>query len=85
MTDTYNGWTNYPTFAVFSWLANDEYTQQQAEEVIKSAQDPEAALKRHVEDLIYGEEYEAGMQADLINWALGCVNWREVVRGLVEE
>jgi hypothetical protein len=85
MTDTYYGWTNYPTFAVFSWLANDEYTHQEAEEVIKNAQDSEAALKRHVEDLIYGDEYEACMRTDLIDWALGCVNWREVVHGLVEE
>lgn len=41
MTDmqTYNGWTNYPTWAVALWIDNEQGTQERAQELARSARE----------------------------------------------
>ncbi len=83
MIPEYNGWTNFPTWATFTWLSSDEDTYDEARKMAMGAQNAEQALKRHVEDMVYGDEYvEPCLRSEFIGWALEYVNWPEVIRGL---
>lgn len=98
---TYNGWTNYETWLVNLWLTNDsgscDYWAEQALEAVNDAlgdEDPrqEAAyslaktLEAYHDDML--EECGApssGVFADLLNAALGAVNWQEIAEALVAD
>lgn len=99
MSQTYNGYTNYETWAVSLWIDNDqgssEYWREQAQEHwdnavadTASARDENAACNL-AEQL--KEEHEEGMPkvdglwADLLNAALSEVNWHEIATGMIEE
>ena len=94
MTDlTYNGWTNYETWVVNLWLTNDS---DSVEVLNHMAQDclahlPERAdavwelAKRLEEDHDELKPELNGPFADLLNHALGCVNWREIAAYIIEE
>jgi hypothetical protein len=71
---TYQGWTNYPTWVVNLWLTNDEGGDAMLEEYVR-ANDPEG-LKSVVEEC--APEIE-GMYSDLFTWALGMVDWYEII------
>lgn len=75
----YNGWSNYPTWAVVNWLSSEQATAQTIEAVLDTVgTQPEAAHGRAwVED---GNPLadKASLYSDLLTWALGQVGWAEV-------
>ena len=81
---TYNGWANYPTWAVHLWLANEESTYHASRGVLADAGDPYRGaddLRQWVEEQspLLGE---ASMYSDILAWALQIVDWEEVARAL---
>ncbi len=41
--ETYNGWTNYPTWAVYNWLSNESATYKAMQDVGRTAKTAFAA------------------------------------------
>ena len=80
-TDTYNGWTNYETWACNLWLTNDESIYHSALSV-ESSQD----LQEWVEGLSDLKQEDA-MLTSMFNdiGSMWRVNWNEVFDGLHEE
>jgi hypothetical protein len=108
----YNGWKNYPTWAVNLWLANDEPLYREALEKAREAvedapQDLNAipdgvtgrgpiwtveetarfrladTLKDWVSDDL-APDLGASFSADLLGYALGCVDWEEIAVSWIE-
>ena len=79
----YQGWANYPTWAVHLWLANTEGLYQGAKEILADAAEPMQGahdLRAWVEDQNPIED--ASMYADVLSWALQIVDWDTVARAL---
>jgi hypothetical protein len=78
--EPYNGWTNYPTWDVYSWLSSDEATNGSIEAIARLAPNiyrTADAIKDYVEarnPLAAG----ASLYTDLLTWAIGLVNWDEI-------
>lgn len=76
----YNGWKNYPTWAVSLWLNNDPYTYGRLMELLEENEDnaqAAAAIREWVEDESPLAD-DASMYADILSWALSYVDWREI-------
>ena len=78
----YNGWVNYPTWAVYTWITSYEDTYNAAYRIAMEGDKYDAAevLKSWMEDknpLLRG-----GMFGDILAWAMGYVNWLDVVNAL---
>jgi hypothetical protein len=103
--DTYNGWSNYPTWAVNLWLQNDEplyrETLRRVGEAISRADDNEDehpywtkeegrrystadVLKEWVEEDL-APDLGATFGADLLGYALDCVDWDEIADAWLED
>jgi len=95
MTDdqTYNGWKNYPTWCVNLWLSNDESLYAEAHDRVAWAlhdstddtvrADVADALKTWVrEDL--APDLGASFAADLLGYALDCIDWHEIADSWIE-
>lgn len=98
-TEGYNGWTNYPTWAVNLWLSNEkdlyfyfrELTETIKEEVELGPEDKiynlSLAIKEFVEDNYplptdcYGFY---GFYSDILEFALGQVNYYEIAENMIE-
>lgn len=92
---TYNGWKNYPTWAVNLWLSNDEGLYNATTELVGSARmnagltGPERvhvadALKSWVRDEL-SPDLGASFAADLLGYALDSVDWFEIADAWLEE
>lgn len=91
---TYNGWANYPTWAVSFWLSNDEGLYNATREMVESVRDYTSARKPLTRDeTVRYETAEtiknyvsddlapdlgASFAADLLDFALGEVDWLEI-------
>jgi hypothetical protein len=99
-TDTkYNGWTNYETWVVSLWLDNDqcsqEFWQEQARDAVQEAidndeSDPREEAISTIAQRLESEHDEGvpevpGVFADLLNSALGRVEWRDIARNMIDE
>ena len=81
----YNGWRNYTTWAVHTWLsADDEHLATVRQ--LAAGRVPEERLGEWVEEHVWEgllgvNENDAPecLGADLLAWALGQVDWRELV------
>lgn len=83
---TYNGWCNYETWLVNLWLTNDQSTSEYVEELVREAQDrygASEAIREFVEEMNPLLD-EASMFTDLLNGALGEVQWQDIVDHLQE-
>jgi hypothetical protein len=95
----YNGWTNYETWAVALWMDNSqcdqEYWNEQAEEAYREAKADDTFSR--VENAAFTlrdsikESFEenspcqdASVYTDLLNAALGEVNWFEIASNRVD-
>ncbi len=83
----YNGWANYPTWAVNLWLGNDEALYRLATEKVVAAgleRGPVAdALKSWVRDVL-APDLGATFAADLLGYALDLVDWYEIADAWIE-
>lgn len=80
----YEGWSNYPTWAVNLWLSNDESLYAIALEHRAEATTEEELsdnLKSLVEEYCLPNLSDGNLQADLIQWALAYVDWTELASG----
>ncbi len=78
----YNGWPSYETWLVFTWLTNDPVTYEDCVSLVRAADDAHDAadaLKSNVEDQSPLVE-EASLSTDLVNAALGRVDWAALAR-----
>jgi hypothetical protein len=76
----YNGWSNYETWLVALWLNNDQASYDALEEL--KAEDGSAYNKAQQLEELARELYEfepVGLAGDLMNAALGRVDWVEIV------
>lgn len=96
---TYNGWTNYQTWNVALWLANEEgpynHWRQATRDAWKGAQADETATRaqrtaytlavRLKDELTDGAPELTGTYGDLLGHALASVNWDEIARHMVDD
>jgi hypothetical protein len=84
--ETYNGWTNYETWAVKLWMDNDQGSQEYWAERAKEMDvyDLEQALKDEHEEFM-PENIRPSVYGDLLQAALDSVNWREVAESIKDE
>ena len=96
MSERYNGWTNYETWNVQLWIANDqgeqEFWQERAEDCIANTDDDGdaiAALSNELEaaycELYHQQEMPPGPLSDILGAALSEVNWHEIASYMVED
>ena len=92
---THNGWTNYPTWAVYTWLTNEEpsydWARDQADQA-KQMPYPKVwladTLRSQLEEdseYAWRDGHEASMYIDLLSYALQSVDWFEIAQHLLEE
>jgi hypothetical protein len=92
--ETYNGWSNYPTWCVNLWLSNDEGLDHATREIVSAEilSDPDDhvyrvgiadALKAWVRDVL-APDLGASFAADLLGYALDQVNWYEIADAWIE-
>ena len=94
--ETYNGWTNYPTWNVALWEDRDGRAEQ-AQEFYDNSEPTEFSTRLEVArmDLAAAmkEEYEEGTAnvqttgplADILNWAMASVNWQEIAESYMDD
>lgn len=98
---TYNGWTNYETWATKLWMDNDEssynYYQKMAKEIIVNAIEDKTFTKRENAKLTFmhllKDELEennpladnADMYTDLLNAAISEINFYEIASNIIDE
>ena len=83
----YQDWANYPTWSAHLWITNDEGVYHAAHGVMAAS----GTVSQGASDLKeWAEEGNplaetASMYADILSWALSCVDWDEVARALEPE
>jgi hypothetical protein len=94
MTTTYNGWTNYATWAVNLHIDNEQGSQEYwAERASAALEDSDFDIDDAVSllaDHLQSDHEEAmpevtGVFADLLGAALGDVEWREIARNMLQD
>ena len=88
--NTYNGWTNYPTWNVALWLDfSEEWIVEMARENRGNPSRAGEALRDSLEELREDSGFEItpqfGMETDLFTWAWGMVNWYEIGEHMLED
>lgn len=87
---TYNGWSNYPTWAVNLWLSNDEGLYRETLDLVernagtRQLTEVSDALKSWVRDEL-APDLGASFSADLLGWAFDQVDWREIASAWIED
>lgn len=82
---SYNGWSNYETWAVALWIDNEQGSQEWAvdlacEVVASETEHPRSDLADRLHEELDAEmpNLGASMFSDLLNAAWGEVDWREL-------
>ena len=94
----YNGWTNYETWAVHDWITNEQATslhwRRRVWEILgdqsRDENDSAGAAVKLAQEIREAIEDEcvisaAGLTSDLINAALGEVDWFEIAQSFIED
>lgn len=89
---TYNGWTNYETWVTKLWIDNDQGSQEYWTETAqwlaatRDKDDTIAALAAQLEnEHDEGIPETVGVYADLLQRALGMVDWYEIALALIDD
>jgi hypothetical protein len=99
MTDRYNGWKNYETWAACLWLDNDEgtysYWRAAAREAYRDAESGPHLTRRQaaradLADRLRDEIEESappldGLSADLLHAALSEIDWYEIAESYLDD
>jgi|SRR6185369_2179849 len=93
VTERFNGWSNYETWAVASCLDNDEesykWRRAAAREAFASHESAATAISAFAEQLKATHEEDmpevGGVFADLLGAALGEVDWYEIAEHYINE
>ncbi len=83
---SYNGWSNYETWNVKLWLDNEQGSSEEVRDMARRARsvnDLAESLKVMVNDA--APDLRASCFADLLNAALGEVDWYEIAESYYEE
>lgn len=89
--ETYNGWTNYPTWAVNLWLGNDEVLYNLTVEMAETyagMNRPTIELADSIKNWVVNElapDLGASFAADLLGYALDQVDWLEIATHWYED
>lgn len=88
MCNSYQGYSNYPTWAVKLWIDNSEgdynYWNERAAEcntIDELARDLE---EEHNSDENNPLSDNTSIYSDMLSWALGLVNWQEIAQEIFE-
>lgn len=88
---TYQGWTNYETWAVKLWLDNEqstysEVTEQARQQGINGVYDLAQWLESFTEEVYVTDQAPtSGLAADLFMSAWQNVNWREIAEAYLAD
>lgn len=89
--DAYQGWKNYPTWAVNLWLSNDEglyhATIERAQEIIRDGNSV-GLFSQCLKDWVTNDlapDLGASFAADLLGYALDSVDWHEIATAWLNE
>lgn len=92
---TYQGWTNYETWAVALWLDNDEGSYRYVRgDLLDSAREMESdtdsvclILADSIEEMVKdgAPEMDASIYSDLLSAAYSEVNWHEIAKSIMDE
>lgn len=99
--NTYNGWTNYETWAVKLWMDNDygsyRYWESEAQDAWDGAEADGTFTRKERAAIDLADRLkdqweegnplsgQASAYSDLLNAALSEVNWDEIARNMLEE
>ena len=86
MSDGYNGWSNYETWNVKLWLDNEQGSYDECRDMARRARSVNA-LADQLKDMIHeaAPDLGASMFSDLLNAALGEVDWDEIAEAYYTE
>ena len=96
MSDGYNGYANYPTWATALWMDNEpasnEYLYDLANrEPVHEAErvellDKADQLEEYVKEVLLDNQLilDVGLGTDLVGHAIGVIDWREIVNSHIE-
>jgi len=94
MSDGYNGYTNYPTWATALWMDNEPasneflYDLANREPVYKTEfvelSEQANYLEQYVKNMLLDDQSN-GLGFDLLHHAIGVIDWREIIRVHTEE
>jgi len=80
--ETYNGYSNKPTWALALWIQNDEglsrYWNDKARELPEYELSQE--LKSYFEDEVNPLTERATLYSDLLDYSLGLIDWIEIAQ-----
>jgi hypothetical protein len=87
MAEGYNGWTNKETWLVYLWLSNDQASDTQWRAVGREVSNVRTfadVLQQEIEEGTETILSRSGLYTDLLNTALGRVDWTEVATHFLE-
>lgn len=88
--ETYNGWKNYPTWAVHLWLTNDksEYDSclRTVDDAFRHSDTPRVYIADALKESLFeaAPDLGASMYADLLSFALYHVDWFEIADDFID-
>jgi len=82
-----NGWTNYETYVIHTWIANDESMCEEVTRIVSAAQDKDAATEAITQWVIDNNPLANTntLYMDLLDGSLSVVNYAELAAAFWED